>query len=206
MPEGIGVVDLMIGFPQRDRRRSTTTCGRLRRTTSRRTWTFPAEYMFKDVPDDVDEGVDPVDVTLGEMDRYGIETGLVGVSRATTAEAARAAPRPLLRLARGRPERRAWRRSADPRGRTRSSASRRSTLFPAGLHPAGADQRQALLPDLRQVRRARHPDRASTPASPGRGCPSACQHVERFDEVCYDFPELAHRDAPRRRAVGGRWP
>jgi len=43
---------------------------------------MPAEYMFKDVPmRDDDAPADPVAVTLDEMDRFGIEVGLVSLGR-----------------------------------------------------------------------------------------------------------------------------
>ena len=42
---------------------------------------MPAQYMFRDIPErNIDRTVDPVAVTLGEMDRYGIEIGLVSAS------------------------------------------------------------------------------------------------------------------------------
>src|SRR3546814_11942625 len=41
---------------------------------------FPVEYMFKEVPADVDPDADPVSVVLGEMDHFGIEKAMVGVS------------------------------------------------------------------------------------------------------------------------------
>ena len=39
---------------------------------------MPAGYMFKEVPDEADEGQDPVELTLAEMDNCGVEAGLVG--------------------------------------------------------------------------------------------------------------------------------
>src|SRR3546814_14032532 len=41
---------------------------------------FPFEYMFKEVPADVDPDADPVSVVLGEMDHFGIDKAMVGVS------------------------------------------------------------------------------------------------------------------------------
>jgi uncharacterized protein len=41
---------------------------------------MPAAYMFHDVPDhELDAGADAVAVTLAEMDRFGIEVGLVSL-------------------------------------------------------------------------------------------------------------------------------
>ena len=80
-PTGIGVVDGMIGFPIRNRDR---VYARLRRAAkdreSKEEFAFPAEYMFKEVPDAAAEEEDPVAVTFAEMDRFGIETGLFGLS------------------------------------------------------------------------------------------------------------------------------
>ena len=70
---------------------------------------FPVQYMFKGVPEDIDEGADPVAVVLGEMDHFGIERAMLGVhfERSTLAPRPRGAPRPLLRLLRGEPQPRA---------------------------------------------------------------------------------------------------
>ena len=48
---------------------------------------FPAEYMFRDVPDHVGTHQDPVALTLAAMDRHGINIGLVGLRNPATAEA-----------------------------------------------------------------------------------------------------------------------
>ena len=65
-----------------------------------------------------------------------------------------------------------------------------ATAFPAGLTPAGADQRQEVLSDLREVRGARHPDLRVRRACPGRGCRSRRRTSALIDEVCWFFPEL----------------
>src|SRR5688500_4461125 len=77
----IGAVDTMIGFPHPDmaetyRFITVQTHDR----ESKEDFEFPAEYMFKDVPEkglrDVE---DPVATTMAEMDRWGIQWGLIGV-------------------------------------------------------------------------------------------------------------------------------
>ena len=83
--------------------------------------------MFKDVPKDIEEGADPVAVVLGEMDHFGIERAMLGVSfeREHVAAGAR----------RSTPTASSARFEVDPnrgmegvrelvQGRTRSSASR----------------------------------------------------------------------------------
>ena len=83
MPEGIGVVDLMIGFPHRDRKAVYDYLRKGAKDSESKDMNFLAEYMFKDVPDEVDEDRDPIDVTIGQMDRFGVDVGLVGLTRLT---------------------------------------------------------------------------------------------------------------------------
>ena len=80
MPTDIGAIDLMISFPKAEHvRRPTTTCGETTRADDAvHQMEFPAEYMFKDVPNKLDEGDDAVDMTLAEMDKWGVDMGLVG--------------------------------------------------------------------------------------------------------------------------------
>src|SRR5436853_6558848 len=80
MPTDIGVIDLMIGFPQADRRHNYQFLrANLRDRESLEEFEFPAQYMFKDVPHP-EAGDDPVRFLLEQMDRFGIEKGMLGVS------------------------------------------------------------------------------------------------------------------------------
>src|SRR5262249_2611609 len=98
MPEGIGAVDLMIGFPHRDRRAVYDYLRKGAKDPESKDMSFLAEYMFKDVPGSVHEGKDPVGVTIAEMDRYGIDIGLVGLTRLTLEARDRYPSRFLLSL------------------------------------------------------------------------------------------------------------
>src|SRR3954451_9583111 len=40
---------------------------------------FPAEYMFKTVPKDIDEKADPITVVLEEMDHFNIQKAMLGI-------------------------------------------------------------------------------------------------------------------------------
>src|SRR3977135_1894563 len=80
MPHDVGIVDLMIGFPSANARRHYDFMQSHLRAAESHEMEFPAEYMFKQVPNQLEEGADPVDVTLAEMDRYGIAIGLVGLA------------------------------------------------------------------------------------------------------------------------------
>jgi hypothetical protein len=87
MPSDIGVVDLMIGFPSADARRKYDSLRALAKDAESQGMEFPAEYMFKDVPDHRDPEQDPVAVTLAAMDRHGIAIGLVGLGNPATLDA-----------------------------------------------------------------------------------------------------------------------
>ena len=76
MPSGVGIVDTMIGFPQE----GDAIYDFIRKQTKdqeSKEMRFPVEYMFKNVPHDLPTD-DPVSVTLREMDRFGIEKGMIG--------------------------------------------------------------------------------------------------------------------------------
>ena len=74
----VGVVDTMIGFPSDPEQVYAVMRKAYRDRESREEFSMPAAYMFKDVPEDsMDRAMDPVAVTVGEMDRHGIEVALV---------------------------------------------------------------------------------------------------------------------------------
>jgi len=187
-PEGIGVVDAMIGFPIRDRKRVYDRLLRgAKDRQSKEEFAFPAEYMFKDVPEAADEEADPIEVTFAEMDRFGIETGLFGMSP------------DALEGKRRDPKRVALSLEVDPNdvmGAIRKVRAAKAdhdlkavTFFPAGCLPqVPVDDPKAYALyavcvdlDLPVVVNA---------GIAGPRFPSDCQHVMRFDRVCYDFPEL----------------
>ena len=79
MPTDVGIIDTMIGFPFRDKKAVYDFITKQTKDSeSKEDFDFPVEYMFKDVPDETHTD-SPVDETLREMDRYGIEKGLIGV-------------------------------------------------------------------------------------------------------------------------------
>jgi len=91
MPSGIGVVDTMIGFPHEGFEQYDFIRKQTKDRSSREEMEFPAEYMFKDVPKELPTS-DPVSVTLHEMDRFGIEIGVIGVSDETSRAALKRHP------------------------------------------------------------------------------------------------------------------
>src|SRR5210317_2603654 len=77
MPEGIGIVDTMIGFPADDFKMYDFIREQLKDGSD--SLDFPVEYMFKNVPKELYGTKDPIAITLHEMDRHGIEVGVIGV-------------------------------------------------------------------------------------------------------------------------------
>ena len=77
MPKHIGIVDTMIGFPADDFKMYDFIRAQLKDPSA--TFEFPVEYMFKNVPKELYGKGDPISITLHEMDRFGIEIGLIGV-------------------------------------------------------------------------------------------------------------------------------
>ena len=79
-PDGVGAIDLMIGFPFRDKKAVYEYLDAGIKDGGSESLEMPAGYMFKDVPAEASDDVDPIDVTFGEMDRWGVAAGLFGVS------------------------------------------------------------------------------------------------------------------------------
>jgi predicted TIM-barrel fold metal-dependent hydrolase len=188
MPNDVGIVDLMIGFPSANARRHYDFMQSQLRDAESHKMEFPAEYMFKQVPNQLEEGADPVDVTLAEMDRYGIAIGLVGLGGERTARALKEYP-----------DRFAASLEVDPNDITGSVRKIRQahdehgikavTTFPAGCNPQVPVSDRRYYPIYQTCIDLDIPIIANAGIA-GPRLPSACQDVMHFDQVCYDFPEL----------------
>jgi predicted TIM-barrel fold metal-dependent hydrolase len=153
IPESIGIVDLMIGFPVRDDTRDA----------------------------------DPIDTTFAQMDKYGIRSGLFALD-----ENAREASR-------RRPGRVYFSLDVDPnhvmetvraiRHAKREDDIRAVIFFAAGCFPQVAVDAPLVYPVYATCVDLDIPIIVDAGIARPR-VPSDCQHVERFDRVCYDFPEL----------------
>ena len=116
------------------------------------------------------------------------------------AAGAEGAPRPLLREPRGRPE---PRHGPGPRPAARGRGARREggDRVPRGPVPAGPDQRREVLPDLREVHRARHPDlRVRGRARAAGAVRAPVRRPHRRGVLVLPRAEVRH--PPRLRAVG----
>ena len=193
MPTDIRTIDTMIGFPHGDMKATYKfITDQTRDTQSKDEFEFPAEYMFKDVPDkylrDVD---DPIGLTVREMDLWGIAQGLIGVTTVEGNQGAEALKRFPDRFIPGA--------SADPnRGmdavrdisRLHDQYGIRSVgLFPAGTFPQVTINAKLMYPIYAKCVELGIAVFCCA-GIPGPRLKFAPQHVELIDEVCFDFPEL----------------
>src|SRR5260221_2915949 len=188
MPSGLPIVDTMIGFPHEGFAQYDFIRKQTRDRSSREEMQFPVEYMFKEVPKDLPTD-DPVSVTLHEMDKYGIEIGLIGVSDATSRMALdkhRVCFAPSGSI-------------ADPNDVTGSVRAIRQEfeefgikatgVFPAGTFPQVAIDDPKMYPIYQTCVDLDIPI-FCTAGVPGPRLKFAPQEVARIDVVMYDFPEL----------------
>src|SRR5712691_5548580 len=79
VPPGIGVIDTMIGLPSVERRDWYASMAPILRDEGSNTFDHPAGYMFKDTPT-LKREPDSIAFLLHQMDRFGIEKGLIMVT------------------------------------------------------------------------------------------------------------------------------
>lgn len=186
----VGIIDTMIGFPALDMEAQYAFITRQTKDAeSKGSFRFPAEYMFKDSPDKRIETDDPIALTLGEMDRWGIEKGLIGVSEGGQGEVA----------LRQHPDRFVGSVNPDPNTGMQAIREiqrgyemygiRAVTLFPAGFFPQIPINDKLMYPIYAKCCELGIPVFVCA-GIPGPRLKAACQHVELIDEVMFDFPEL----------------
>jgi uncharacterized protein len=151
---------------------------------------FPAQYMFRDVPFS-DQAREPVEVeepdelegadfVLPYMDKHGIEIAMIGVGDDDVKSPAR-------RAIDEHPDRFVGAHEPDPNDVMGSIRTLRR-LHADGYFPR-CHRRPADVPDLRKCCELDIPIFCCA-GVPGPAGADAPQHVERIDEVMYDFPEL----------------
>ena len=186
-----GVVDLLIGVPAptaEQAEKYQRYLASLRDRESKEDFTFPAQYMFKHVPEfrDLD---DPVAALVSEMGLFGVSIGMVNV--ATNLEARRAVQE--------HPDRFIASWDVDPnRGMDAVREVEQAVeqlgvksvqVFPAGLTPQVPINDKKLYPLYAKCIELDIPIFVNA-GVPGPRVPMACQDVALIDEVCWYFPEL----------------
>ncbi len=190
MPTDVGVVDLMLGIPEGSKKRWYGFLRENLMDEESLEMEFPAQYMFKGVPPDIDESADPVKVVLEEMDHFGIERAMIGVNfeRSASLRAVQEHPDRFFGSFEVNPNHgmdgvRALVRAHDELGVKAASA------FPAGLHPQVPINDKKFFPLYAKCIELDLPICVTT-GVPGPRVPMACQKTELIDEVCWFFPEL----------------
>ena len=190
MPRDVGIIDLMMGIPSPDPKPAYDFMKPLfRDAESLQSFEFPVEYMFKDVPVTATQE-DYIKYTLEQMDQYGIERALIGVSAddSTSREALlrhrdRFIPSCGVDPNQGVDALRHIQRMHDEFGIAAVSA------FPAGCFPQVPINDKRFYPVYAKCVELDLPICVCA-GVPGPRIPMLCQHVELIDEVCWFFPEL----------------
>lgn len=202
MPSGIGIVDSMIGFPHNNVQGMKDTYSVVSRQTkdrqSKEEFDAPFEHVFKHVPEKEFIGRDdPISVTLAEMDRWGIEKGVIGVGDPGAHRGIGGQVEAGELALKRHPDRFIAQAGVDPNEgmegirkivRAYETFGIRSVCaFPAGTQVAINDKK--MYPIYAKCVELGIPifSCAGVPAPRVR---MAVQHVELIDEVMYDFPEL----------------
>jgi predicted TIM-barrel fold metal-dependent hydrolase len=188
-PTDIRIIETFVGMPSRNRKEVYKFLAPHLRDQESKDFRFPAQYMFKDVPADTDEGVDPVALLVDNLDRHNIETAMLGYIPSNP---------DCLRALEEHPDRFITCFEFDPtdvmpgveriREVHASGVNLRAvSTFPAGYRTPLNDKK--MYPFYALCCELDLPIFVCV-GIPGPRVPFAPQHVELIDEVMYDFPDL----------------
>jgi len=185
------VIDTLIGFGDDPDRLYAGIRRSLRDRESLEELEMPAGYMFHDLPSrSATDEQDPVEVTVGEMDRFGIRTGLVSLSSNTEVAEAALARYPGRFVP-------SW--TFDPNDGVKGMAAlvrahERWGVRAASFFPHGTSPQVAIDAPLAYIYYAKCVELGIpvfvTVGIAGPRVPSMVQSVDRLDQVLYDFPDL----------------
>jgi predicted TIM-barrel fold metal-dependent hydrolase len=189
-PGSFPIIDTLMGVPHGpdDTAWRTMMAATLRDKESKETFRFPAEYMYKELP--AERTALGAETVIAEMDRWGIQRGLINVT--FTDEVAMAALQQ-------HPDRFIGCYPVDPnRGMdcvremhraVKELGVRAAGAFPAGYTPQVPINDKRFYPIYATCVELDIPIFCCA-GVPGPRVPMAPQKVELIDEVMYDFPEL----------------
>ncbi len=187
-PVGLPVIDTMIGFPHEGSAQYDFIRRQTKDRESKEGFDFPVEYIFKDVPKGLPTD-DPVSLVLQQMDRFGIEKAMIGVSEECAAKALKTFPdrfvpsgaifdpNDVMGSVNG------IRRDYEQYG------IRATSVFPAGTFPQVAIDDPKMYPIYATCVELGLPIFVCA-GIPGPRVPFAPQEVSRIDVVMFDFPDL----------------
>jgi predicted TIM-barrel fold metal-dependent hydrolase len=183
----VGVIDLMMSIPGEDNSEWYEFIKPLLMDQeSRDMFKMPAQYMFKDIPQTGGKD-DYVAYTVGEMDRYGIQRSMLGLSDRSLEALERFPERFFMSYEcnpnNGMDEVRKIKRLHAEHG------IKAVTAFPSGMFPQVPINDKKLYPIYATCIELDIPFCCCV-GVPGPRIPMAPQKVELIDEVCWFFPEL----------------
>ena len=194
MPADVPVIDLMMGLPEGHKK---DWYGFMRKgfmDAESPDMEFPAQYMFKTVPKDIDESADPIAVVLAEMDHFNIEKAMLGIGGRSGNDRTNS-----HRAVKEHPDRFFCSYEVDPnrgmegvRDLVRAHEEygvKAATAFPAGMLPQVPINDKKFYPLYAKCIELDIPITITT-GVPGPRLPMLCQKTELLDEVCWFFPEL----------------
>lgn len=190
-PKDIKVIDTMLGIPTHADRSGWYDSFKplLNDQQSRDMFKMPAQYMFKDIPENTADVSDFVGWTIEQMDKHNIERAMVGFNDDDTSK----------RAAKDYPNRFFFDVPCNPnegmnevRRLKRLHAEygvKSASVFPAGTCPQVAINDARMYPLYAACVELDIPI-ALNVGVPGPRIPMHTQKVEHLDEVCWFFPEL----------------
>ncbi|MDZ7676409.1 MAG: amidohydrolase family protein [Acidimicrobiales bacterium] len=187
----VGVIDTMINIPHGSKKDWYKFLEpQLKDSESKDDFEFPVEYMFKGVPDDLPEDTDPVEFILGEMDRFGIDIGMVGIAAGRDVSIDGTAAHPDRFVTSFEIDPHAGMEGVrDLEWAVKEHGAIAATFFPAGKNPQVPINDKKVYPFYAKCVELDIPIFVCA-GIPGPRVGAACQHVMLIDEVCWDFPEL----------------
>ena len=186
MPSGIGIVDTMIGFPADDFKMYDFIREQLKDGSAK--FDFPVEYMFKNVPKELYGSGDPISITLHEMDKYGVEIGLIGVGGDVSRKALKQHPDRFIAQGSVDPNK-GMEGIRDMVRQYEEFGVRSFGAFNAGYNPQVGIADALMYPIYAKCVELGVPIFACA-GVPGPRFPMWPQEVRLIDQVMYDFPEL----------------
>jgi predicted TIM-barrel fold metal-dependent hydrolase len=194
VPSDVPVIDLMMGLPEGHKKDWYEFLRRGFMDEESKDMAFPVQYMFKNVPEDIPDGADPVAVVLNEMDHFGIEKAMLGIGGRGGSVRTNA-----HRAVEAHPDRFFCSYEVDPnrgmegvRDLVRAHEAygiKAATAFPAGMAPQVPINDKKFYPLYAKCIELDIPICITT-GVPGPRVPMLCQKTELLDEVCWFFPEL----------------
>lgn len=187
LPFSGGIIDTMIGFPASDFKMYDFIRAQLRDGSTN--FEFPVEYMFKQVPKELyGSAENPVDLTLREMDRFGIEKGMIGCGDEVSNKALKDHPDRFIPSGSCDPNR-GMDGIRDMVRQYETHGVKAFHAFNAGYNPQVAIDDRKMYPIYAKCVELGVPI-FSCAGVPGPRLPMWPQEVARIDNVMYDFPEL----------------